>query len=279
MVTSGDVLRRLGRHPGAIAGGALLSLLVLVAVLAPWLAPHDPLEIRPDVALNPPGPGHWLGTDLYGRDVLSRIIYGSRISIRVGLVSVLIGATVGVSLGLVSGYYRGWVDTVIMRFIDAMLAFPSLLLALALVAVLGGSLMNVMLAVGISSVPGYTRLVRGTVLSARENVYVEAARAVGCPNWVIMWRHILPNVFAPVLVLATLGTASSIIVASALSFLGMGAQPPTPEWGLLLAEGRAYLRMAWWISTFPGLTIMLTTLAINLLGDGLRDALDPRLKT
>jgi peptide/nickel transport system permease protein len=273
-----DVVRRLRRSKGAVIGSIILGLLVVIAILAPLLAPFDPAIQDVDARLQPPGASHWLGTDLYGRDVLSRILHGARISLRVGLMSVAIGCSVGLVLGLTAGYYRGWTDTIIMRFIDAMLAFPSLLLALSLVAVLGGSLRNVMIAVGISSVPGYTRLVRGTVLSARENVYIEAARALGCANRLIMFRHILPNVFAPILVLATLGTASTIIVASALSYLGMGAQPPTPEWGLMLSEGRSYLRRAWWISTFPGLAIMVTTLAINLLGDGLRDALDPRLR-
>jgi peptide/nickel transport system permease protein len=273
-----DVVRRLRRSKGAMIGSAILGLLIALAVIAPFLAPFDPAIQNVDVRLQRPGGPHWLGTDLYGRDVLSRVLHGARISLRVGFMSVAIGCSVGLVLGLAAGYYRGWTDTVIMRFIDAMLAFPSLLLALSLVAVLGGSLRNVMIAVGISSVPGYTRLVRGTVLSARENVYIEAARALGCPNRLIMFRHLLPNVFAPILVLATLGTASTIIVASALSYLGMGAQPPTPEWGLMLSEGRSYLRRAWWISTFPGLAIMVTTLGINLLGDGLRDVLDPRLR-
>ncbi|MDP9365218.1 MAG: ABC transporter permease, partial [Chloroflexota bacterium] len=180
------------------------------------------------------------------------------------------------TLGLTSGYYGRWVDTIVMRFVDIMLAFPGILLALALVSILGPSLTNLMIAVGVSSVPAYARLVRGSVLSAKENVYVEAARVVGCTDGMIMRRHVLPNVAAPVIVLATLGFATAILSAASLSFLGLGSQPPTPEWGRMLSEGRNYLREQWWIATFPGLAIMVTVLAMNLLGDGLRDTLDPR---
>ena len=188
-------------------------------------------------------------------------------------------AACGATLGLLAGFYGRWLDLVVMRTIDLLLAFPNVLLALVIIAILGPSIFNLMIAVGISATPGYARLVRGSVLSAKENVYVEAAVAVGCSDGLIIWRHILPNVLAPIIILATLGMAGAILTGAALSFLGLGVQPPTPEWGTMLADGRNYLRKAWWITTFPGLAIMITVLAINMLGDGLRDALDPRLKT
>ncbi|HEU5300116.1 MAG TPA: ABC transporter permease [bacterium] len=271
--------RRLRRNRGAIAGLYLLIAMVGVAAFADALAPYDPVKITPDGALLPPGRAHLLGTDTLGRDVLSRLLHGGQLSLRVGLVAVSIAAIGGTFLGLVAGYYGRWPDLLIMRFIDLLLAFPSVLLALAIIAILGPSLLNLMIAVGISATPGYARLVRGLVLSARENVYVEAAVAVGCSDGLVLRRHILPNVLAPVIVLATLGMAGAILTGASLSFLGLGVQPPTPEWGVMLSDGRNYLRRAWWITTFPGLAIMLTVLAINMLGDGLRDALDPRLRT
>lgn len=271
-------LRRLRRNRGAMAGLFLVITLAAVAVFANLLAPHDPIKINPDAALRAPGGKNVLGTDPLGRDILSRLIYGARISLRVGLVSVGIAAVCGSTLGLLSGYYGRWADLVVMRLIDLLLAFPNVLLALVIIAILGPSIFNLMIAVGISATPGYARLVRGSVLSAKENVYVEAAVAVGCSDRLIIWRHILPNVLAPVIILSTLGMAGAILTGAALSFLGLGVQPPTPEWGTMLSDGRNYLRKAWWITTFPGLAIMLTVLSINMLGDGLRDALDPRLK-
>jgi peptide/nickel transport system permease protein len=261
-----------------MAGLFLVITLAAVAVFANLLAPHDPIKINPDSALSPPGGKNVLGTDPLGRDILSRLIHGARISLRVGLVSVGIAAVCGSTLGLLSGYYGRWADLVVMRLIDLLLAFPNVLLALVIIAILGPSIFNLMIAVGISATPGYARLVRGSVLSAKENVYVEAAVAVGCSDRLIIWRHILPNVLAPVIILSTLGMAGAILTGAALSFLGLGVQPPTPEWGTMLSDGRNYLRKAWWITTFPGLAIMLTVLSINMLGDGLRDALDPRLK-
>ncbi|MDP9357946.1 MAG: ABC transporter permease [Chloroflexota bacterium] len=264
------------RRKVAVAGFVILLLLVIVALTAPVIRAADPDKVAPRAALKAPSSEHWFGTDQYGRDMYSRVIYGARISLLVGFISVSIAVVVGTTLGLTSGYYGRWVDTTVMRFVDIMLAFPGILLALALVSILGPSLTNLMIAVGVSSVPAYARLVRGSVLSAKENVYVEAARVVGCTDGTIMRRHVLPNVVAPVIVLATLGFASAILSAAALSFLGLGSQPPTAEWGRMLSEGRNYLREQWWIATFPGLAIMVTVLAMNLLGDGLRDTLDPR---
>ncbi len=272
-------LRRLRRNRGAMAGLLLLVVLVMVAGVADWLAPFDPIKVSTGPSLQAPKPPFLLGTDLLGRDILSRLVHGARISLRVGLVAVGIAAVLGTVLGLLAGYYGRWADLVIMRVIDLLLAFPNVLLALAIIAILGPSIFNLMIAVGISATPAYARLVRGTVLSAKENVYVEAAVAVGCRDGLILRRHILPNVLAPIIVLATLGMAGAILTGAALSFLGLGVQPPTPEWGTMLSDGRNYMRKAWWITTFPGVAIMVTVLAINMLGDGLRDALDPRLRS
>ena len=270
--------RRLARQRGAVVGLAILGGLVLMALGAPWLSPRDPIRTAARDALQPPGPRFVLGSDQFGRDVASRVLYGARVSLLVGVISVSIAVGLGAPLGLVSGYYGGRLDGLIMRVMDVLLAFPGILLALAIVSVLTPGLTNVMIAVGLSAVPTYARLVRATALSARENLYVEAARALGRRDLSILSRYILPNVVAPLIVTGTLGLGTAILSAAALSFLGLGSQPPTAEWGRMLAEGRDYLREAWWISTFPGLGIMLTVLAMNLLGDGLRDLLDPRLK-
>jgi peptide/nickel transport system permease protein len=269
---------QLRRNRGAIIGAVALSLLVLMAIFAPLIAPYDPIEIRGLDSLKPPSREHWMGTDLYGRDILSRVIFGARISLTIGLISVGIAMSVGVPTGLIAGWYRGWLGGAIMRVVDAMLAMPGMLLALSIIAVLGPGLTNAMIAVGIGAIPTYVRLVHGSVLSARENLYVDAARVVGCGTGRIMFRHILPNVVAPVIVLATLGIATAILSAASLSFLGLGAQPPTPDWGTTVSEGRNYLSSAPWICTFPSLVIMVAVLSINLLGDGLRDALDPRFR-
>ena len=270
--------RRFRQHPGAVLGLSILVVVVTFAAAAPWLAPADPVRMGAGQPFSPPSGRYWLGTDQFGRDILSRVLHGGQISLRLGLLSVSIATVAGVLLGLVSGYYRGWIDLVLMRLVDVMLAFPGILLALSVVAILGPGLNNAMVAVGIAAIPSYTRVVRGSVLSARENVYVDAARVIGSSDRRIMLQHILPNVLAPVIVLSTLGMASAIITGTALSFLGLGAQPPSPEWGAMLSGGRDHLRSAWWISTFPGLAIMLVVLAMNMVGDGLRDALDPRLK-
>jgi len=276
--TYGSIVRaQLARNRGAMAGLTLLAVAIGVALGAPWLAPYDPTFQDLLHPLQPPSRAHPFGTDEVGRDVLSRVIYGSRLSLSVGLISVGIGGTAGVTLGLVSGFYGGWLDDVILRIMDLLLAFPGILLALAIVAVLGPGLYNVMLAVGIAATPSFTRVTRGQTLAIRAMDYVTGARAIGCTSVRIMWRYILPNVLPSVIVLATLGLAWAILAASGLSFLGLGAQPPTPEWGAMLSFGRAYLRQAWWITTFPGLAIMVTVLGMNMLGDGLRDALDPKV--
>ena len=267
------------RHRGGLVGLAILATLAVLAVAAPWLSARDPIRTAPRDALQPPGARFVLGSDQFGRDVASRVLHGARVSLLVGVISVSIAVGLGAPIGLVSGYYGGRLDALIMRVMDVMLAFPGILLALAIVSVLSPGLGNVMIAVGLSAVPGYARLVRATVLSAREHLYVEAARALGGRDGAILVRDILPNVVAPLIVTATLGLGGAILSAAALSFLGLGSQPPQPEWGRMLSEGRDYLREAWWISTFPGLGILLTVLAMNLVGDGLRDVLDPRLKT
>lgn len=272
-----NVLKAFFRNRGASVGAALIAAWILVALFAPLVAPHDPLAVIGG-SRQRPGPGHLLGTDLLGRDVLSRIVFGSRISLAVGVISVGIGLSVGTTMGLPSGYYGGRFDGLIMRVVDSMLAFPGLLLALVVISALGPSLANVMIAVGISSVPLYARLVRGSCLSIRETEYVQAARCIGNSDLRIMRRHILPNLRGPVIVLSTLQVGTAILVGSALSYLGMGAQPPTPEWGLMTAEGRAYLASAWWISTFAGCAIFSAVIGLNLVGDGLRAALDPRAR-
>jgi peptide/nickel transport system permease protein len=274
----GATFQRFRRHPGAMAGIIVFALLALGGLFAPVITPYDPIEVNSADRTQGPSLDHLFGTDRLGRDIFTRVVYGARVSLWIGFLSVLIGMTPGVILGVVAGFYGRWTDMAIMRVIDVMLTFPTILLALTIVFVLGPSLRNVMLAVGYASIPAYARLVRGSVLAAREFVYVDAARVVGCRDHRLMFRHILPNVTAPIIVLATLQVGTAILAAAGLSFLGMGVRPPTAEWGAMLSEGRGYLRQAWWMSTFPGIAIMITVLAINLVGDGLRDALDARLK-
>jgi peptide/nickel transport system permease protein len=266
------------RHPGMMIGLAVLILFVLIAIFAPLVAPHDPLQIIPRATKQAPSALYLFGTDNLGRDILSRVIYGTRISIVVGLIAVAIAMVGGTFLGTISGYYGGWTDSVIMRCMDIMLAFPGILLAIAIVAILGPSLANTMIAVGLATVPVYARTARGNILSVKTNDYVEAARCIGAPDWRLMLRHVLPNITAPLIVLSTVNVGTAILSAAGLSYLGLGAQPPTPEWGAMLAESRVYLREAWWMASFPGIAIMLVVLAVNLLGDGLRDELDPRLR-
>ncbi|NNE44806.1 MAG: ABC transporter permease [Gemmatimonadetes bacterium] len=271
--------KRLVRRPSVRLALAILAVFGTGALFGPWLAPHDPLAQDLVNRLSPPGAANWLGTDEFGRDILSRLIHGTRISLLIGLVSVGIGVLVGGTLGLVTGYFGGWVDNVGMRIVDIMLAFPSILLAVIIVAVLGPSLINAMVAVGVVGIPQYARLVRSQVLTVRALPFVEADRAVGATDGRILFRTILPHCTAPLVVQASLGLATAILDAAGLSFLGLGAQPPDPEWGAMLGMGRQYVIMAPWVLAAPGAAILLTVLGFNLLGDGLRDALDPRLAT
>ena len=270
------LIRRFLRHRSAMVGLTILLILIVIAIAAPAIAPFDPNKQNLRQALAPPGAEHLLGTDEFGRDILSRILYGARISLRVGVMVVLLSGTTGVVLGLVAGYYQGRIDTVISRGLDILLAFPSLLLAIAVITILGPSLVNALFAIAIAQVPRYARVTRGVVLSQKQRDYVDAARALGGNPARIMFVHLLPNVIAPVVILASLGIATAILTTASLSFLGLGAQPPEPEWGAMLSTGRSYMRQAYWITLFPGLAIMITVLAINLFGDGLRDVLDPK---
>ena len=273
-----ETVDRLLKNKGATGGLVVLCAVAVVIVFAPLVAPADPIAVDPTNTDAPPSLDHPMGTDTIGRDILSRVIYGGRLTVLVGIVAVAIAVGVGLPLGMAGGYYGAWVDRVISRVMDVMLAFPGILLALAVVAVLGSSVLNVTIAVGISLIPGFVRLVRGSYLSAREEAYVEAARVIGVGDGRIMVQHILPNVLAPLMVLASVAMGWAIIVGAALSFLGLGAQAPTPEWGVDLASGREWIRTAWWMSTFPGVAITIVVIAVNLVGDGLRDALDPRLR-
>ena len=268
--------KRLLKNRLAAAGGVLLLGFLLLAIAAPLAAPHDPYAQNLYERLQPPSLAHPFGTDDFGRDVLSRVIHGARISLRIGVAAVLIALVLGVPIGLVSGYWGGALDQVLMRAMDLMLAFPSILLAIAIVAILGPGLENAMLAVGIVAVPQYARLVRASALSVRGQDYVQAVRALGAGDFHILFFSVLPNCLTPLIVQSTLGLATAILDAAGLSFLGLGAQPPAPEWGAMLTGGRELVLRAPWVLTFPGVAIFLTVLAFNLLGDGLRDALDPR---
>ena len=271
-------LQRFKRKKGAVIGLAVLILLILSALFSDILTPYEFDKINPINALRPPSLEHPMGTDAFGRDQLTRIMHGGKVSLQVGMISVLIGGTFGILMGAIAGFFGGWIDEIVSRFIDIMLAFPSILLALAVVSVLGPDLYNLMIAVGISSIPAFARLVRSAVLSIKENDYIVAARSLGLTRARIVIVHIIPNIFASILVFATLEVATAILAGASLNFLGMGAKPPTPEWGLLLAESRDFFRRAWWLATFPGIAIMVTVISINLLGDGLRDTFDPWLK-
>jgi len=256
----------------------LIMSLSVLAVLASFIAPFDPFEQNYDSLLSPPSLAHLLGTDVYGRDVLSRIIYGTRYALLIGVAVVSLEVIIGVTLGLVAGFYGGIIESIVMRFTDMMLAIPAMVLALAIATFLGGGLRNVIIAVAAVGWREFARLVRGEVLSVREQVYVSAARAVGGSHFHIMLRHILPNVSASLIIYVTLTIPNAILWAAGLSFLGLGAQPPTPEWGAMLSDGRDFLTRAWWLGMFPGLAIMFTVLAFNFFGDGLNDALNPKLQ-
>jgi ABC-type dipeptide/oligopeptide/nickel transport system permease subunit len=274
----GDARSRLLRNPVAMTGGAVVILLILVATAAPYIAPYDPTHQDLANSLVAPSMAHLAGTDVHGRDIFSRILYGTRISLRIGFLGMLLGCVVGVILGLFAGYYGGWADTVIMRLLDVQLAFPGLLVAICIIAIIGPGLENVIVAVGIFSVPLFARVTRGQVLFLKEQEFILAARMLGAQDGRIMLNHLLPNAVAPILVLCTLRIATAILTAASLSFLGLGAQPPTPEWGAMLSDGRALLTIAPHVATTPGLAILIAVLSFNLLGDGLRDALDPRLR-
>ena len=271
-------LKRFKRKKGAVIGLVVLILLILSALFSDILTPYEFDKINPINALRPPSLEHPMGTDAFGRDQLTRIMHGGKVSLQVGMISVLIGGTFGILMGAIAGFFGGWIDEIVSRFIDIMLAFPSILLALAVVSVLGPDLYNLMIAVGISSIPAFARLVRSAVHSIKENDYIVAAKSLGLTRARIVIVHIIPNIFASILVFATLEVATAILAGASLNFLGMGAKPPTPEWGLLLAESRDFFRRAWWLATFPGIAIMVTVISINLLGDGLRDTFDPWLK-
>jgi peptide/nickel transport system permease protein len=269
---------RLWRNKMALAGLGIVVLLILMALFAPFIATHDPVKMNPSARFQPPSSDSFFGTDEYGRDLFSRVIYGSRISLMVGAISVSIALTVGTLLGLISGYYMGVVDAIISRLMDLMFAFPGLLLALLMLAVLGPGMDRLMLAVGIRYMPIYARLVRGVVLTEREKMYKEAAEVIGCSNARIIRVHILPNVVPTILVQTSLAMSFAILAEAGLSFLGLGTQPPTPSWGVMLSKGRNLLNFSPWLSIWPGLAIMAAIFGFNVLGDGLRDALDPRLK-
>jgi len=268
---------RLRRDGFAVTGGIVVFILFAVAILAPVIAPYDPGMVETSNLLQPPSLTHLLGTDELGRDVLSRMIYGARISLMVGFIAVGIATVIGVFVGAVSGYYGGWIDELMMRFVDVMLTFPSFFLILAVIAILEPSIVNVMIVIGLTGWMGVARLVRAEFLSQKERDFVLAAKSIGQSDFFIIFRHILPNAMAPVLVSATLGVAGAILTESALSFLGIGVQPPTPSWGSILTEGKNYIEFAWWLSFFPGLAILTTVLGYNLLGEAMRDALDTRL--
>ncbi len=269
-------LQQLKKNKIAMIGLVIIVSLALIAIFAPFIAPHDPIEQNLEKRLLSPSGEYPMGTDDLGRCLMSRIIYGARVSLLVGVITVGIITVIGVTLGLISGYCGDTVDEIIMRFVDMVLAFPGIILALAIAGALGPGLFNVMLALAMVGWTGLARVVRSSVLSVKEKEFVESARALGCSDLYIMTRHILPNVMAPVIVLATLDMAFIILAAAGMSFLGLGAQPPIPEWGSMLNNGRAFMRIAPHLTTFPGLAIMITVLAFNFLGDGLRDALDPR---
>ena len=270
--------RRFRRKHVALAAGLVLLLIILAAVAAPLIAPYDPSTPDYDNVLSPPTLAHLFGTDSYGRDILSRVIWGGRISLSVGFISVIVGGVVGVALGLLSGFFGGWVDSVIMRGADVLFAFPGLLLALAVVAMLGPGISNVIWATAVFGVPAFARLVRGDTLALKQAVYVQAARSIGVSRLKLVSVHILPGTMPGVIVNASLRLGNNILTAASLSFLGLGAQPPSPEWGAMLADGRSYLGVADWLTLFPGLAIFVVVLAFNVLGDGLRDALSQKLR-
>jgi peptide/nickel transport system permease protein len=276
MLTSQQAYRGLRRNWLAAGGGVLVVIVFAAALLAPWISPHDPSQIDVKSILQGPGMRHPFGTDELGRDVLSRMIWGSRVSLEVGFVAIGIATLIGILLGALSGFYGGYIDSAIMRAVDIMLSIPTIFLVLAVIAILEPSIVNIMIVIGLTSWMEPARLVRAEFISIKEREFVTAARALGATDSRIIFRHILPNGLSPILVSATMGIGGAVLVESALSFLGLGVQPPTPSWGSLLSSGKDNIEIAWWLSAFPGLAILITVLGYNLLGEGIRDALDPR---
>lgn len=273
-----ETWKRLSKNKLSVAGLIILLLIILVATFANFIAPYDYALQDYSATFQTPNAKHWFGTDNYGRDILSRIIFGARTSLQIGVISLVIGAAAGCILGAIAGFFGGWLDTVVMRFTDILMAIPRTVLAIVIASALGTGLVNAMLAVAISSIPNFARVVRASTLTVKDQEYIEAARCIGAKTPRIIIRHIFPNILAPIIVQATLGVGTSIILAAALSFLGLGVQPPAPEWGSMLSAARLYMRDYPHMVAFPGLAIMVTVLALNLFGDGLRDALDPKLK-
>lgn len=273
-----ETWRRFRKNGRAVVGLCIVIILVLCAVLAPIISPYEPNAQDPRNRLQGPSAGHWFGTDELGRDILSRVIYGARISMSVGLIAICISLIGGVTLGAIAGYYGGTIDNIIMRCMDVLLSIPTILLNISIVAALGSGLQNVMIAIGVSSIPGYCRIVRASILSLRDQDFVEASRAAGANDFFLITRHILPNCLAPLIVQATLKIGAAILSCASMSFLGLGIVPPTAEWGSMLSTGRDFLRDAPHVRIFPGLAIMAAVFSMNLVGDGLRDALDPKLK-
>ncbi len=272
------IYKRLKKNKTALIGGYLILFFILIAIFGPLFTVHDPLRVDYSTRLLPPSSDFWLGTDHNGRDIFTRLIHGMSITLYIGFLSVVVGMVIGVPMGILSGYYGKILDTIIMRIVDVLLAFPGILLAIALVSVLGGSINNVIIAVGIFSIPGFARIVRGTTLAVSKLEYIEAVRALGASDMRIIILHILPNIVSPIIVQATIRIAIAILIASGLSFLGLGAQPPLPEWGAMLSQGRSYMFDHPHVALFPGLAIVTVVLAFNLFGDGLRDAFDPRTR-
>jgi len=269
--------RRFRRNRLAQVGAVIMLILYVIALAAPWLAPYDPNATDIRNRLKPPSAEHWFGTDRYGRDVFSRMLYGARISLSVGFVAVGISVTIGTLVGAIAGYFGGVVDNVLMRLVDIVISLPGLMFLILVIALFGRSIIHIMVVIGLLSWPGVARLVRGEFLSLREREFVEAARAVGVDDLRLMFRHLLPNAIAPVVVAATLGVAGAIITEAGLSYLGLGVPPPAPSWGNMVQEGQQLIRRAWWLITFPGAAILIAVMSFNLIGDALRDALDPRL--
>lgn len=272
------VSKRLFKNKAAVVGGIIILFFIFVAIIGPCLVKTDPLTTDVLNKLQPPSKEHWFGTDNFGRDIFSRIVHGTGLTLTVGFLSVAVGGIIGVIIGIVSGYYGGWLDTISMRIMDVLLAFPGILLALAIVSVLGGSLQNVIIAVGIFSVPAFARIVRGSTLQVKKLEYIDAVKSLGASDLRIIFRHILPNIMSPIIVQATMRIATAILTASGLAFLSLGAPPPTPEWGAMLNDGRTYMHNASHMVLIPGIAIVIVVLAFNIFGDGLRDALDPKMK-